>query len=215
MAKKMAGETKQFDGMEDVTDQALVDLALLLKKEQEKEAKAKAATKQTKGALIQKMHELGVDKFRVIPTDGGSVELLFRVGTSDISEAEGGALFGMLGQEVMVSITAPVIASGAPIIDGSNEAFKADHPEAGDLFAQGASDQHAGDFGTADDTGAPGAGDSDEPNWPEPGVDSEGGETDQAGDAAEFEAGMQKALDSAGVAPKSARRGRRPADTIQ
>ena len=36
----------------------------------------------------------------------------------------------MLGQEVMVSITAPVVASGTPAIDGSTEAFKADHPEA-------------------------------------------------------------------------------------
>jgi hypothetical protein len=145
-----------------------------------------------------------VDKFRVIPTEGGSVELLFRVGTSDINEAEGGALFGMLGQEVMVSITAPVIAHGAPAIDGSVDAFKADHPEAGDLFAAGASDKHAGDFGQADD--APGTGSSDDA------ADSESGET-ESGDA-EFEAGVQKALDDAGVAPRG-RRPRKPAETIQ
>lgn len=141
-----------------------------------------------------------VDRFRVIPTEGGSVELLFRVGTSDIDEGEAGALFGMLGQEVMITITAPVVATGAPVIDGSSEAFKADHPEA-DLFADGASDQHAGDFGT-DDTGAPGAG------------DSEGGETDAGGDAAEFEAGMQKALETAGVAPRG-RRGRKTAGAME
>jgi hypothetical protein len=132
--------------------------------------------------------ELGaskVDKFRVKPMEGGSIELLFRVGTSDISEDEAGALFGKLGQEVMITVTAPTIASGTPAIDGTTEAFKADHPDAPGLF-DSASYQHAGDFGT-DDTGAPGAGDSG---------------------AAEFEAGAAAAIAKAGVAPK---RGRRPA----
>lgn len=146
-----------------------------------------------------------VDKFRVVPIEGGSVELLFRVGTSDIDEGEAGALFGMLGQEVMISIIAPVVAAGEPAIDGTTAAFKADHPEAGDLFADGAPDQHAGDFGQPDDDSAgPGAGSSDDA-----GTDSEGGETNT--DAAEFEAGMQKALDNAGVVPIASRRGRRPA----
>jgi hypothetical protein len=148
--------------------------------------------------------ELGaskVDKFRVKPMEGGSIELLFRVGTSDISEDEAGALFGKLGQEVMITVTAPTIASGTPAIDGTTEAFKADHPDAPGLF-DGASDQHAGDFGT--DGPEPGADSSDD--WPEPGADSEGGETD--GGAAEFEAGAAAAIAKAGVAPK---RGRRPA----
>jgi len=145
-----------------------------------------------------------VDAFRVRPMEGGSVELLFRVGTSDISEAEGGALFGMLGQVAMITVTAPVVATGAPIIDGTTEAFNADHPEAADLFAAGASDQHAGDFGAADDDSAgPGAGSSDD--WPEPGADAGAAAGD---DAAAFEAGVQKSLETAGVAPK---RGRRPA----
>lgn len=161
-----------------------------------------------------------VDKFRVIPTEGGSVELLFRVGTSDIDEGEAGALFGMLGQEVMITITAPVVATGAPVIDGSTEAFKADHPEA-DLFAAG-----AGDADPANDA-APGTGSSDdapfgEPQrgeaWPFPqgdgASDSEGGETDQAGDAAEFEAGAKAALEKAGVAPRG-RRGRKVAGAME
>jgi len=147
-----------------------------------------------------------VDKFRVIPTEGGSVELLFRVGTSDIDEGEAGALFGMLGQEVMITITPPVVATGAPIIDGSTEAFKADHPEA-DLFdGTGAADP-------ADDA-APGTGSSDDVNWPEPGADSEGGETDKAGDAAEFEAGAAAAIAKAGVAPRG-RRGRKTAGAME
>lgn len=155
-----------------------------------------------------------VDNFRCKPMEGGSIELLFRVGTSDINEEEAGALFGKLGQEVMITITAPVIASGAPIIDGSTEAFKADHPEA-DLFADGAADQHAGDFGQADDDSAgPGTGSSDEPQWPEPGTDSEGGETDAGGDAAEFEAGAKAALQKAGVAPRG-RRTRKTAGAME
>ncbi len=62
MAKKSAG---QFAGMEDDTPQELLDLAKLYKKEQLAEAKAKERRKATKGALINKMIELKVDRFRV------------------------------------------------------------------------------------------------------------------------------------------------------
>lgn len=144
-----------------------------------------------------------VDKFRVKPMEGGSIELLFRVGTSDISEDEAGALFGKLGQEVMITVTAPVIASGAPVIDGTTEAFKADHPDAGDLFADRVDDggNVVIDFGQPadDDSAGPGAGSSDDA-----GVDSEGGETD-ASDAAEFEAGAAAAIEKA----TGGRRGKR------
>lgn len=164
-----------------------------------------------------------IDRFRVIPTEGGSVELLFRVGTSDIDEGEAGALFGKLGQEVMITVTAPVVASGAPIIDGSTEAFKADHPEA-DLF-DGASDQHAGDTDQADDDSAgPGAGSSDdapfgEPqtgeNWPFPqGDNADTASADAGGDAAAFEAGAAAAIAKAGVAPRG-RRGRKTAGAME
>lgn len=149
-----------------------------------------------------------VDKFKVTPHEGGSVDLTFRVGSNDIDATEAGLLCAKLGQEVDISLTAPVIATGAPVIDGSTEAFKADHPEA-DLFADGAADQHAGDFGQADeDSAGPGTGSSDDA------TDSEGGETDAGGDAAEFEAGMQKALETAGVAPRG-RRGRKTSATVE
>lgn len=62
MVKKASG---QFDGMEDDTPQELVDMAKLYKREQTAEAKAKARTKATKGALILKMDELNVTRFRV------------------------------------------------------------------------------------------------------------------------------------------------------
>lgn len=65
MAKKQAGEQTQFEGLEDDTPQELIDLALLLKKEQKAEAKAKANTKATIGALLQKMHELDLIRFRI------------------------------------------------------------------------------------------------------------------------------------------------------
>ena len=97
------------------------------------------------------------------------------------------------------TLAAPV-RNENPVIDGSVDAFKRDHPEAGDLFAAGASD-------------APGTGSSDD--WPGPDTgsdsDSEGGETDAG---AEFEAGVQKALDQAGVAPRG-RRGRKAAGAVE
>lgn len=91
-----------------------------------------------------------VDKFKLTPHEGGSVDLQFRVGSSDIDATEAGLLCAKLGQEVTITLTAPVIQT-APVIDGTTEAFKRDYPEAGGLFAE----QH-------DDTGASGAGDSDE-----------------------------------------------------
>ena len=63
--KKQAGEQQQFEGLEDDTPQELIDLALLLKKEQKQETKAKANTKATIGALLQKMHELNLMRFRI------------------------------------------------------------------------------------------------------------------------------------------------------
>lgn len=91
--------------------------------------------------------------------------------------------------------------------------------------------QHAGDFGQPDDDSAgPGAGSSDDApfgqtqtgdNWPFPqgdgtgsgqgGTDSEGGETDAAGDAAEFEAGAAAAIEKA----TGGRRGKRTRASVQ
>lgn len=48
-----------------------------------------------------------VDKFVVVPKQGGSIELTFRVGTSDIDESEAGWLFGHLSQELWITLTAP------------------------------------------------------------------------------------------------------------
>jgi len=48
-----------------------------------------------------------VDAFVVVPSEGGSVELHFRVGTSDIDQEEAGWLFGHLQQEIDITLHAP------------------------------------------------------------------------------------------------------------
>jgi hypothetical protein len=77
-----------------------------------------------------------VDKFRVVPSEGGSVDLMFRVGSNDIDANEAGQLCSHLSQEITITLTAP--KAQEPAIDGSVEAFRRDHPDATDLFAAGA-----------------------------------------------------------------------------
>lgn len=70
-----------------------------------------------------------VDKFRVSPKQGGTVELHFRVGTSDI-DAESLGLIGMkLGQKLSITLIAPKVQAdpkpkdgGAPLFDGEKPA---------------------------------------------------------------------------------------------
>ncbi len=79
------------------------------------------------------LHECKVDKFNVEPFEGGSVLVTFRVGTSDVDETYAGRLAMKLGQEVQITLSAPEVKPEA--IDGSVAAFDADHPDAGDMFA--------------------------------------------------------------------------------
>ena len=168
-----------------------------------------------------------VDKFKVAPHEGGSVDLSFRVSSSDIDATEAGLLCAKLSQSVSITLTAPVKMENQAI-DGSVGAFKADHPES-DLFtepdpvARDATEMFAAQHGQ-DGEGGPGAGDSDNQG----GADSEGGETDitrgdgeswpfpgteaassAANAAAELEAGMAESMAEAGLTPKAARRPRR------
>ena len=48
-----------------------------------------------------------VDKFVVAPSEGGSVDLSFRVGTNDIDQAEAGWLFGRLSHDLWITLRAP------------------------------------------------------------------------------------------------------------
>ena len=88
-----------------------------------------------------------IDKWRVTPKDGGSVEVSLRVGSNDVDEAELGQIAGKLSQMVSVRMIAP--EKPAEVIDGSVAAFQADHPDADatDLFAAGSD---AGDSGPQD-----------------------------------------------------------------
>lgn len=84
------------------------------------------------------------DKFVVEPKQGGSIELTFRVGTSDIDESEAGWLFGHLSQELWITLTAPPKTEGEPI-DGT----RGPGAGGGELF-DGPDDEDEGDDGEGD-----------------------------------------------------------------
>jgi hypothetical protein len=78
------------------------------------------------------------DKFSVEAKQGGTVILRLRVGTSDLDAERSGFLGMHVGQPVWITLTAP--EKQADVIDGTTDAFKRDHPEAGDMFAAAHSD---------------------------------------------------------------------------
>lgn len=107
-----------------------------------------------------------VAKLTVEPHQGGSVVLRMSIGTSDVDAERLGKLGMHNGQSIWVTLTAP--KKPADAIDGSVDAFKKDHPDAGDLFTAEHGSQADGDGPRDSDTDSGGAGDTD----------SEGGETD-------------------------------------
>lgn len=75
-----------------------------------------------------------VDKFKAICHEGGTTDLFFRVGTSDVSPDDAGLLWSKQRQEVSITLRAP--EKKPEPIDGSNGAFEVDHPkDATDIFA--------------------------------------------------------------------------------
>jgi len=104
-----------------------------------------------------------VDSFRLEAMQGGTCKLTFRVGSNDVSSEEIGLLCGKLGSEISITLHAP--EKPAEVIDGSTEAFKKDHPDAGDMFAA----EHGADQGQGPEDG----GGSDGPG--DGAVDDEGG----------------------------------------
>ncbi len=81
-----------------------------------------------------------VDKFRISPSQGGTVDLMFRVGSNDIDQGEAGWLCSHLAREIWIVLTPP--EKPADAIDGTGAEFAADHPDmpepdATDLFAGG------------------------------------------------------------------------------
>ena len=89
-----------------------------------------------------------VDKFAVEAKQGGTVVLSFRVGTSDVDADRLGWLGMHNSESIWITLTPPPKPVDA--IDGTNEAFKKDHPDASDLFAA----QHG--KGPDDDEGSEG-----------------------------------------------------------
>lgn len=95
-----------------------------------------------------------VDKFRISPSQGGTVDLMFRVRSNDIDQGEAGWLCSHLAREIWIALTPP--EKPADAIDGTGAEFAADHPDlpgpdAGSLFAQA-----HGDGGDGDDEEAAG-----------------------------------------------------------
>ena len=83
-----------------------------------------------------RMGSCKVDNFRVDFFEGGRMDVDFRISTADVDEKGAGMLWGRQKRKVFVMIEAPEMPDKAPVIDGTTAAFEADHPEAGDLFAQ-------------------------------------------------------------------------------
>ncbi|MDT7835005.1 hypothetical protein [Aquabacterium sp. OR-4] len=177
-----------------------------------------------------------IDAFRFDFFEGGRMDVDFRISTADVDEDGAGMLWGRQKRKVFVTIVAPEMpAEKEPAIDGTkgHPGAVAAQGDAGDLFAQAArdelgageaedgevgDDQHAGDFGTADEADLAAEAERGGEDWPFP-TDGEAGPVEGAQGAAsndeaeqaELEAGMSKAIAAAGLQPKAARRPRRAA----
>lgn len=106
-----------------------------------------------------------INRFAVALKEGGSVEITWTIQASKLTEDQLGKLAAMIDCETQITAVPP--PPDAPLIDGTTEAFKADHPDAGDMFAAA----HGMDDAFASVGEDPGPGDDD-------GSDSEGGEPD-------------------------------------
>lgn len=119
-----------------------------------------------------------VDRLQIEAKQGGTIVLRFRIGTSDLDAERLGKLGMLHGHSMWVTLKAPEWPEDA--IDGSSEAFEADHPDAGDLFAAG---------GDPQPSDAEEAGPVEDPDM---------------ANASAFEAGVKRELEASGVLPKGA-----------
>lgn len=92
------------------------------------------------------LYVCSLDKFAVDAKEGGSVYIDWSVASNkEITPDLVGLLCSLEGEEIIATLTPPAIATG-DLIDGSAEAFRADHPDmsddkdAGDLFAEAQGD---------------------------------------------------------------------------
>jgi len=135
-----------------------------------------------------------LDKFEVEAKEGGSVVIRWSLASNkQITPQLVGALCGLEGCEVVVTLTPP---KPDTVIDGSKEAFQADHPDAGDLFAaEHGSAAEGGDGSTGPEGDGEGEADDDGSGHPDAG----------AAEQAELEAGMRESIAADGVKPKRGR----------
>ena len=127
-----------------------------------------------------------LDKFEVEAKEGGSVVIRWSLASNkQITPQLVGALCGLEGCEIVATLTPP---KSDAAIDGTTQAFNADHPDAGDLFAA----EHGG---ASDGTTGP---DDDTP----PDDGSSHPDSDGADEQAELEAGMRDGIAAAGVKPR-------------
>lgn len=129
-----------------------------------------------------------VDKFRVTPREGGSVDIAFRVGSNDIDATEAGLLCSHLGQGISFTLTAPAIKKGE-VIDGT-----VGHPGAAAAVHASLLEDEAGqtpEGALAESVGGdPGESDPDESSDDDGSAHPDAGK----GDAAAFEAGAAQAI---------------------
>lgn len=149
-----------------------------------------------------------VDKLELDAMQGGSVKIRMRLGTSDVDADKIGALGMNNGQSVWLRLLKPEKAE--PVIDGTTEAFKRDHPGAdaqqGDLLDDSAAAEPRDDgLGTFADDMARGGDPREDDDDGSGHADSDG---DGAREQAELEAGMRESLAAAGVKPKRQARGK-------
>lgn len=125
------------------------------------------------------LYSCALDRFEVEAKQGGSAVIRWSIASNKaITPQLVGALCGLEGCEVVATLTPPTPDA---VIDGTTEAFKADHPDATDLFA-------AGEGGDGDDAGE---GDPDEFS-----------DERQAATDDDLEAGLRDSIDQAGLKPK-------------
>lgn len=146
-----------------------------------------------------------VDKLSVEPKQGGSIVLRMRLVTSDVDADKLGWLGMHNGEAIWIKLTPPKKAPDA--IDGSNEAFTKDHPDATDLFAA----EHAE---TEEDEDA-GPELEDRLDNALRAADAETCDSVQVGDSSKLSGAASKAaLDASGKNPFG-RRGRRAAAEVE
>lgn len=81
------------------------------------------------------LYQCTLDKFKIDPKEGGSVTISWSLSSNkEVTPELVGALCGLEGEEVTISLTAPEVTQG-DAIDGTQAAFDQDHPEGdGPLF---------------------------------------------------------------------------------